>query len=57
MKYDEKEQVTKFKARLVIQSFLQIYKVNYNEMFAFTVCRESLKIFLTLVALYNLKLH
>jgi len=29
MKYDEKEQVTKFKVRLVIQNFSQIYRVNY----------------------------
>ena len=57
IKYNEKEWVTKFKAQLVAQSFLQIYKVNYNKMFASTVCRELLRMFLALIALYDLKLH
>jgi len=57
MKYDEKEQVTKFKVKLVTQNFLQIYRVNYQKMFAFIIYRKSLRMFLILMTLYNLKLH
>ncbi len=57
IKYDEKERVEKFKVRLVAQRFSQVYSVDYKEMFAPTVCRESLRMFLALVALYDLKLH
>jgi len=57
MKYNEKEQVMKFKAKLVIQNFSQIYKINYQKMFASIVCRKLLRMFLILMTLYNLKLH
>ncbi len=57
MKHNEKEQVTKFKAQLIAQNFLQIYDVNYQKMFAFMICRESLRMFLVLIVSYDLKLH
>jgi len=57
MKYNKKEWVTKFKTRLVIQNFSQIYRVNYQKMFTFTVYKKSLRMFLVLVSSYNLKLH
>jgi len=57
MKYDEKKQVVKFKTRLVTQNFLQIYKVNYQKMFTFIVYKKSLRMFLVLMTLYDLKLH
>ena len=47
----------KFKARLVAQGFSQVYRVDYQETFTLTVHRESLRMFLALMALYNLKLH
>jgi len=47
----------KFKARLVTQSFSQIYKINYQKMFVSTVHRELLRMFLVLIILYDLKLH
>ncbi len=47
----------KFKAWLVAQNFLQIYSVNYQKMFTFTVCRKLLRMFLILMTLYDLKLH
>jgi len=57
MKYDEKKQVMKFKAKLVIQNFLQTYKVNYQKIFTSTVHRELLKMFLILITSYNLKVY
>ena len=57
IKYDEKGRIAQFKARLVAQGFSQIYRVDYQEMFAPTVCRESLRMFLAMVALYNMELH
>ena len=47
----------KFKVRLVAQGFLQVYEVDYQETFTSTVCRESLRMYLTLMTLYDLKLH
>jgi len=57
IKYDEKEQVVKFKARLVIQKFSQIYKINYQKMFTSIIHRDLLRMFLVLMTSYNLKLH
>ena len=57
IKYDEKGRVTKFKARLVAQGFSQVYGVDYQKTFAPTVHRESLRMFLALMASYNLELH
>jgi len=57
IKYDEKEQIMKFKARLVIQNFSQIYKINYQKMFTSIIYRKSLRMFLILMTLYNMKLH
>ena len=57
IKYDENERVLRFKTRLVTQGFLQIYEVNYQKTFAFTVCTESLQMFLAMIASYNMKLH
>ena len=39
------------------QGFLQIYEVNYQKTFTLTVHKESLRMFLILMTLYNLKLH
>ena len=39
------------------QGFSQIYEVDYQEMFISTVCRKSLRMFLAVVTLYNMKLH
>ena len=47
----------KFKARLVTQGFSQVYRVDYQKTFTLTVYRKSLRMFLALMALYNLKLH
>ncbi len=57
MKYNEKKQVTKFKTKLMIQNFSQIYKINYQKMFTSIVYKELLRMFLVLMTLYDLKLH
>ena len=57
IKYNEKGRIAHFKARLIAQGFSQFYKVDYQETFTPTVCRESLRMFLAIVALYNMKLH
>ena len=57
VKYDEAGRIKKFKARLVAQGFSQIHGVDYEETFAPTVRRESLRIFLALTAAYDLELH
>jgi len=57
MKFDEKKWVVKFKVRLVTQRILQIYEINYQKIFVFTVHRELLRMFLILMILYDLKLH
>ena len=57
IKCDEKGRIAQFKARLVAQGFSQIYRVDYQEMFAPTVHRESLRMFLAMVTSYNMELH
>ena len=47
----------RYKVRLTVQGFLQVYKVDFIKIFALTVRRESLRMFLIIVTLYNLKLH
>ena len=47
----------RYKARLIAQGFLQVYRVNFTETFALMIRRESLRMFLIIVTLYNLKLH
>ena len=57
VKNNKNRQVMRYKARLVAQGFLQVYRVNFTETFASTVKRKSLRMFLIIVTLYNLKLH
>ena len=45
------------KERLIVQGFSQVYEVDFTETFASIVRRESLRMFLTIVTSYNLKLH
>ena len=47
----------RYKVRLIAQDFLQVYEVNFTETFVLIVRRESLRMFLIIVTLYNLKLH
>jgi hypothetical protein len=49
--------VVKFKARLVAQGFRQRPGVDYNQTFASTVQMQSVRIFLWMVAHYNLEFY
>ena len=57
VKYDENERIVKYKVRLVMQEFSQHKDINYEKTFTSTVRKKSLRIFLTIVAALNLKLH
>ena len=57
MKYDENGRIVKYKARLVAQGFSQHEGIDYEETFAPTVRKKSLRIFLAIVAALDLKLH
>ena len=57
IKYDENELIEKYKACLIAQEFLQQEGIDYEKTFASTVQKESLRIYLTIVAALNLKLH
>ena len=57
MKYDENGLIEKYKARLVAQGFSQQEGIDYKETFAPTVQKESLRIFLAIVAAVDLELH
>ena len=57
IKNDKNEWVTRYKVRLITQGFLWVYKVNFIKTFASMIKRESLRMFLIIMTLYNLKLH
>ena len=46
----------RYKARLVVRGFSQVYGVDYFETYASVVASTSLRIFLTLVAVHDLEL-
>ena len=47
----------KLKARLVVRGFSQMYGVDYTNIFALTVKFDTLRLFLVIVTLKNLKCH
>ena len=47
----------RYKARLVVRGFSQVHVVDYFETYASVVNSTMLRIFLTLVAVYDLELH
>ena len=49
--------IERYKAYLVAQRFLQQEGIDYEKTFAPTVQKESLRIYLTIIAALNLKLH
>lgn len=57
IKRDENGQPARYKARLVAQGFSQIHGIDYEETFAPTVRRESLRMFLAIVAAKDMELH
>lgn len=57
VKYLLDRSVTRFKVRLVAQKFSQVQGINFSEMFAPTMRRESSQIYLTLCIMLNLIIH
>jgi hypothetical protein len=55
VKYDSDDRIELYKARLVAQGFSQIWGIDYTDTFAPTVRRESLRIFLCIIALLDLE--
>ena len=51
------DSLDKLKARVVARGFSQMHSIDYEDIFAPTVKFDTLCIFLTLVALENLKCH
>ena len=57
IKYNENELIEKYKACLITQEFLQQEGIDYEKTFTSTVQKESLRLYLTIVAAMNLELH
>ena len=57
IKYNENGLIEKYKACLIAQEFSQQEGIDYEKTFTPTVQKESLRIYLTIVAALNLKLH
>jgi hypothetical protein len=57
MKCDSKENIERFKARLVAKYFTQREDIDYTEIFSPVSCKYSLRIIMMLVAHYNLELY
>ena len=57
MKYDIDENITRFKARWVIQNFRQIKSLDYNEIFSRIVKSMIWKTLLILVVKYDFEAH
>jgi len=49
--------LNKLKTKVMIREFLQMYSINYEDIFALTVKFNTLYVFLTLVALKDLECH
>ena len=49
--------LNKFKVKLVVKEFSQMFEVNYIDIFVSTMKFDTLRLFLVIVALKNLKCH
>lgn len=49
--------LNKLKARLVARGFSQIHKVDYKDTFALTIKFNTLRVFLAIAVIEDLKLH
>jgi hypothetical protein len=53
MKHDSKGNIKRFKTQFVAKCFMQREDIDYNETFSPIYCKESFRIIMTLVTLYN----
>jgi len=51
------ETLEKFKAKLVARDFTQVFEINYKNIFASIVKFDTLRVFLVIVILKNLKYY
>jgi hypothetical protein len=56
-KYNTNRSLKKLKVRLVIRGFSQKYSVNFKDTFTLTVRFDTLRLFLTIVIMHDLKCH
>jgi hypothetical protein len=56
-KCDSNRNIERFKVRLVAKGFTQRECIDYNKIFSSVSCKDSLRIIMTLVSHYDLKLH
>jgi hypothetical protein len=56
-KYNTDGSLKKLKARLVARGFLQKYGVDFKDTFALTVRFDTLRLFLTIVTMHDLKCY
>ena len=54
VKYQADSSLKRFKPHLVTQGFFQVHKIDYTEMFAPIIRRESLRIFLTIALILEM---
>ncbi|KAI3725112.1 hypothetical protein L1987_64887 [Smallanthus sonchifolius] len=56
-KYDEKGNVDKYKARLVVKGYKQKYGIDYQDVFAPVIRFETVRLVLALAAQFGWPLH
>lgn len=54
MKYNLDSFIKKYKARLIVQEFFQIYRIDYIKTFALTIRYKLLRIFLAITAILGM---
>ena len=54
MKYYLDGLIVRYKKHLIAQKFLQVYKINYIEIFALIIRQELLRIFLAIVVILGM---
>lgn len=54
VKYNSDGSIEKYKAKLIIQKFFQVYKIDYTKIFTLTIRHESLKIFLAIATILEI---
>ncbi|KAE9282703.1 hypothetical protein PF008_g27586 [Phytophthora fragariae] len=57
VKYLANGEVDRFKARVVIKGFMQVYSVDYLEVYSPVVRLEALRVLLTLAAVWDYEVH
>ena len=54
VKYNSDGSIKRYKARLIIQEFYQVYEIDYKETFAPTIRYKSLRIFLAIATMLGM---